>query len=302
MFDGLMVDAWSVRPDMIFGQSELSWSIAADPAGRYAPNILSELDYRNMGSNGLGITIARLYPVNTDMALYADGHVSHSKISSGISQDSDYAANNRQQEFSRSYADIENDDHTHYGFTLGLKMRWLDPTKDFLSFFMGREQQDLNITTSNGVIAIANRFPVGLRFDQLNSTYNSRFASWSLGVGAEHAFSWGIMGLRYDYYDTSFDAKANWNLRTDFEHPVSFTHNGQGDGHHWQISYSYPLNKTLSVNAQWQQVNYRIHQGYDQTFYIDNDNQNSAGFSYVTQLNEVDYRNRYWQLGIAKLF
>jgi hypothetical protein len=298
MFDGLMVDAWSVRPDVIVGRSELIWSIAADPSGRYAPNILSELEYRDMHSYGAGVTFARLYPVNDDLALYADAQINNSNIHSGTSQDSDYAANNRQQEFSRSYADIANDDMSNYGFSIGLKSQWLNTGKNFLSFYIGREQQDVNITASKGVIVISNALPAGQRLDDLNSTYDSHLASWKLGVGAEHSESWGTISLRYDYYDTNFDANARWNLRQDLEQPVSFTHNGQGDGHGLQINYRYPLCGNLSLNTQWSMIQYRISRGYDQTFFSNN----GTPFSYVTQLNSVSYEKKALQVGIEYWF
>ena len=298
MFDGLMVDAWSVRPELSVGRAELSWNIAADPSGRFAPNILSELDYRDMHFYGVGVTFARLNPVNDDLALYADGHIRNSNIHSGVSQDSDYADNNRQQEFSRSYADIANDDITELGFTLGLKSRWLDTNKDFLSFYIGREQQDVNINTSKGVVAVSSNLPVGLRFDDLDSAYDSDFAAWTLGFGAEHIYTWGVVSVRYDYHDVSFDAKARWNLRQDFEQPVSFTHNGQGQGHGLQLGYSYRLCENLTLTALWHQLHYRINRGYDQTFFTNNGNP----FSYVTRLNEVTYQNQSLKLGVEYLF
>jgi hypothetical protein len=298
MFDALMIDAWSVRPDLIFSNSELTWNIASEPSGRFTPNILSELSYRNMHATGIGTTLARLYPLNDDVALYADVHFSRASIHAGISQDSDYSANDRQGEFSRSYADINNDDNHTDGFNLGFKMRWLDRQHDFLNFFIGRQQQDMNITTTNGMIAFSDDFPTGFALDDLNSTYNSRFDAWSLGIGSEHQLTWGVISLRYDYDDTNFDAKANWNLREDFAHPVSFTHNGQGHGQRFQIGYSYPLTAHLRLHAHWQHSQYAIRNGYDQIFYI----VGSETLAYVTRLNAVDYRSRQFQLGMEYLF
>lgn len=298
MFDGLMIDAWSLRPDLIVGRSELSWSIATDPSGRFTPNILSELEYLDMHTYGTGITFARLHPVNDDLAFYADGHARNSNIHSGISQDSDYNANNRQQEFSRSYADIANDNISDYGVSVGLKSRWLNTGKDFLTFHIGREQHDVNITTTKGVIAISTNRPTGQRLDDLNSAYDSHFSSWKLGIGAEHSESWGNISLRYAYFDTNFDAKARWNLREDFEQPVSFIHNGQGDGHELELGYRYLLCGNFSLSARWNLVNYRISRGYDQTFFIFN----NLPFSYVTRLNEVLYQNKSLQLGLEYLF
>lgn len=294
MLDGLFIDTWSLTPSASFTHSELSWSIASDLSGRFAPNILSELNYRDLQAQGLGFTLARLYPVNDNLALYAELMLSRSVIQDGSSQDSDYQGNRRSQEFSRSYADVDSGLSPTRHFSVGLKMRLPDFPQDFFSVLIGRHRQVVNLTKTNGVIVLPDTLN-GEKLEDLNSTYNSQFDSWSFGISQEHLMDWGTLSCRYDYYDTEFNAEANWNLRTDFAHPVSFIHQGFGEGHSLQLGYAREITNTVQLQLHWQRSLYQIDPGYDVTFF-------TTRQPLATRLNQVNYASRQVQIGISYIF
>ncbi len=294
MFTGLFIDAFVLSPYIELSKSELVWSIAAGPSAAYTPNILSELTYSELKSEGFGLQFSYLKKLNDNWAFYIEGDYSDSSITSGESQDSDYQSDNRGDEFSRSYAEIKDDLIKKEMFSVGIKTRWFDKQGHYLTFLFGHQQHNVDITVTNGVQAI----PVemnGTPLVGLNSTYDSEFSSWYYGLSTEHVFKWGTIGLRYEIHDIDFIAQADWNLRPDFQHPKSFEHTGKGDGNTLVLGYTYTFN--LSWDAYFNVIHreYEINDGYDQTFFSD-------GGSYITTLNKLEYKIESYQLGFRYIF
>ena len=294
MFTGLFIDSIIISPYVEHAKSELVWDIAAGPSEYFSPNILSELHYNDVKHTGLGIHLAQLKPIANNLAFYGELRYSDTNISSGRSQDSDYLANNREAEFSRSYADIKNNGNNNFSISLGLKKRWFDVSGHYFTAMIGYQNTKFDLTATNGVQAIPDELN-GEVFPGLESTYNSDFNSLYFSLSTEHVFQWGTVGLRLDRYDIDFEAVADWNLREDLAHPKSFLHSGNGKGDSFTLEYSYQLNINWDTFLNFKRLRYKIKNGYDQTFFAD-------GASYVTTLNRLSYESDQFNFGIRYIF
>jgi len=96
--------------------------------------------------------------------------------------------------------------------------------------------------------------------------------------------------FRFEYHFADYYAEADWNLRTDFEHPKSFTHEADGRGLVFTVGAEYNLNDnwTLDVNADVQ--DWRTEAGIDRTFL-------SSGIATDTRLNEVNWESYALMVG-----
>ena len=296
MFTGIFIDSFAISPYVERAESKLIWSIANSSSPFASPNILSELTYENIKQEGSGLQLSYLKVVDDVWAFKVEGDYSSSSIKSGDSQDSDYLFDDRQGEFSRSYADIEDDGAERRSLELGVKTRWFksDSEGHYVSVMLGYQQQSIDITVTNGEQIIPEELN-GEIIEGLNTTYNSEFSSKFLAVSTEHAFAWGVIGLRYEKHDVDFTAEADWNLRTDFQHPVSFEHEGDGEGRVLTLGYVYKFDFNLDVFFDITHREYEIIDGDDVTFFSD------GGVGH-TRLNRLVYKSNNARLGIRVVF
>lgn len=294
MFDGLYTDALAVSPYLDHTKTDMVWSIGAGPSTNYSPNVLSELSFDQLKSRGWGLNIAYLNKLNNKWAFNLEGDYFRSSIKKGDIQDSDYEGDDRTEEFSRSYSDASGDALERKQTALGFKYRWFDTKGHYLGLMIGRHDFDFDVNMTNGV-QIVPLESNGLTLAGLDSTYDSRFLSTFAAVTTEHVFNWGTVGFRYEKHDVEFDAKANWNLRSEFAHPVSFAHTGEGDGETLTLGYTYTVTKAWDVYVNWSRRQIEISDGYDHTFFVD-------GSSIVLRLNNVDYDSESMQGGVRYIF
>jgi hypothetical protein len=92
-----------------------------------------------------------------------------------------------------------------------------------------------------------------------------------------------------------FRGAAQWNLRQDFNQPVSFVHGGTATGLELGLDYSYTIWDNLALNAGFAYKNWRVSDGYD--FVILNNGQALA-----TKLNEVNWDSQLYRVGMAYNF
>ncbi|BFM18716.1 hypothetical protein R50073_48990 (plasmid) [Maricurvus nonylphenolicus] len=294
MFTGLFIDAFIVTPYVEQTKSELVWNIANGAGANASPNVLSELSFKDVKSIGYGLKLAHLNAISENFAFYIEGEYADSSIRSGTVQDSDYSQDNRAGEFSRSISEVEDDSLSGWSLAAGVKTRWFGARGHYLTTLIGHQRQNVDYTMTDGVQVIPESL-AGQPLTGLNSTYNSEFESWYIKVGTEHVFKWGTIGLSYEHHDLDFYAEADWNLRTDFAHPKSFVHEGEGTGKAITIAYTYPINLQWDVYLTYTKRENTVEDGYDQTFFA---NGNSA----IIRLNEVEYEAEQFQLGFRYIF
>lgn len=224
-----------------YRRDELRWS-KAGLGGQ--PNILSELTWKDLdiATVNLGATLytKENWLVNFDF-LYGE-------IYDGQNQDSDYLGNNRTQEFSRSNNGA--DEGNVMDLSVGFGKRYLWPMNERLrTRFEWRPMaglyyysQDLKAVDGYQTIPAFGSFP------GLDSSYDATwYGPW---IGIENLFikqDAFELGLNVKYHYAFYDATAQWNLRSDFAQPESFTHEAQGGGFVTELTGAWHFSPRLAL-------------------------------------------------------
>lgn len=268
-----------------YRHDKLSFNIAADRRGAATPNILSELTWEIPAAE-LRLDGSWTHASGfTAKAYLAYAHAS----SAGKVQDSDYALNDRQGEFSRSYADPG--DSQMLDVSLGAGWRFPLAGLSSVTPMLGLARQESELRSRQGRqvlwdsdharrVGIAGSVPLG-EFAGLDSSYQPVWESVWVGLDGEFRPSERLSlrgGLKQHWF--RYKAEADWNLRDDLAHPVSFRH--QGDGTGWQAEVGadwlvVPGHKlTLNVSGS----RFTLQDGKDTTYFRN-------GRSVDLRLNEV---------------
>ena len=267
---------WEIKPYAGFQQSRFDWSIAGNAQGTN-PNVLSELIWKNLKGPSYGLDIK--YNITNKLSVKATNQ--YSNITKGEAEDTDYADDNRQSAF---YFDLLNANKGYlYHADLQLDYQLLKLGKFNINPVIGisYHQQKFYLLESASNPAS----------NGLNSTYEARYKGFDFGgnfVFKTDAFSVGatILGGFYTY-----SAKANWNLIPDFAKPVSFTHKANSFALNGDINLSVPLNKSLSVEADYKINNINTYSGVDKAYFNDRNTEE-------TQFNGANFRNNAFLIGL----
>ncbi|MBN1849761.1 MAG: autotransporter domain-containing protein [Deltaproteobacteria bacterium] len=273
-----------MRPAIGYRRDNLVWNIAGDLNGEN-PNILSELEYNNLVIYQAGIN-AQIF-VNQ---IYLKGSVFYGDIIRGECIDSDYHEDNRNDMFSESKSEAH-DDNT---FDLSMGMGYV------FSFFKKRlhiaplvglayHEQNLRITNGTQTYGIAD-------LSGLNSTYQtewqSMFAGIDIIIGVTHTTTFTLSG---EYHDADYSAEADWNLRQDFQHPVSFMHDADGQGTTLKAGFEKALNKRWTIGLNYVRHDWSTEPGTDRVFF-------SNETTSETRLNEVKWESEAVNLSMGYRF
>ncbi|MCX4187788.1 TonB-dependent receptor [Methylophaga sp. OBS4] len=271
-----------------YRRDELDWNIAG-PNG--TPNILSELSWDDL----------EIATINAGATLYTGNNwlfnldLVYGRIYNGDNQDSDYLGDNRTFEFSRSNNGADEGDVYDISVYAGYRWQWLQNNiaRGEVRPLLGLSYHAQNLKIVNGFQTL----PAFGPFSGLDSSYDATwFGPW-LGLDTLLSFTDKFnltVGVEYHY--AFYDATANWNLRTDFAHPESFTHEAEGYGLISRVEARYQLDPRLTLDMS---LNYQHWQadrnGKDKTFFAD-------GTSAEIELNEVNWRSFGANLGITYAF
>ncbi|MBI5888374.1 MAG: TonB-dependent receptor [Deltaproteobacteria bacterium] len=251
---------------------KFSWNIAGNSSGTN-PDILSELTWKDIGI----FDMRAVYRSDLNNGLRFRGSLGYGVIFRGRNRDSDYNGNGRTQEFSRSNNRADSGSVWDTSAGLGYKL-----TRSFTGAAIevipmagyAIYQQNLRITDGFQTI------PATGSFGGLNSSYTARwFGPWA---GAEGAYKSGKLTVKggLEYHAIGYSASADWNLRTDFQHPNSFDHSASGYGVVATGGADYALSKSWSADGDIHMHKFRASNGVDTTHFAD-------GTSASTKLNEV---------------
>lgn len=281
-----------------YRQDNLQWSIAG-PNG--TPNIISELAWKDIEIATLNIGTTLHFKSNWLLNIDA----SYGHIFDGRNQDSDYRGNNKTGEFSRSYSDSDKGSTLDGSIYAGYKWQVITKPQQKIVLIpkVGFSYHSQFFNDTNGEQAVStpapefgitedNLNPLG-RFSGLDSNYDATwFGPW---VGLESQVSFNkkfTLSTNFEYHYAFYDATANWNLRSDFAHPESFTQEAQGYGLVGNIDAQYRLDNNLSLTAS---VNYQEWQANrdasNQFFFAD-------GSSPTSGYNGVNWRSFGANLGL----
>ncbi len=279
-------DAWTLSLASGYRVDKLKFNIAGLLG---TPNVLSELTWTDLEAAELSLAF-RWRP---ESGFYLRGGIDYGWIQSGDNQDSDYYGDNRTEEFSRSYADSDGsliDANAAIGYRFELAS-----TSNFFRLGVapvyGYSVHIQNLNMTDGV-QVVTEDGTGLGpFSGLDSSYDTRWdgsfvgLDLDLALGTRHELTWS-----FEYHWLAYEAEANWNLRSDFEHPVSFRHEANGRGLIARTGYRFRCfsNAWLGLNLNYRKL--ETDSGYDKTFFAD-------GTSLITPLNEVIWES--WSAGLS---
>jgi len=280
-----------------YRSDNLSWNIAGNGSGQN-PNILSELSWSDL------ITpYARLSVEGHDKELHLFGAVSHGRTNSGDNQDSDYISDNRQGEYSRS--NNQADGHLT-DVVAGMGYRFRVENNDGRNGYMmpmvgyALHRQDLRMTDGYQTVSTPGvTQPVG-PIAGLDSRYDANWYSGWLGARFMEEKLGSGLRLNFDvaYHWVRYRAEADWNLRSDFKHPMSFEHRANGIGLTFSFNATAPLDKKVDWVMGVGYGNWRAAKGVDTVYWAD---YLGGGIS-QTRLNEVKWESLAVNIGLAQRF
>lgn len=266
-----------------YRRDRLSWSIADGAA-----NVASAVRW-----NATGIAQIRAdAKLNLRSGWLLRSSLSTGAVKSGDNRDSDYAASNYTQEFSRSNNQTGGAVHD-FNIGLGRKIRIPDlkikamPYVLYVVPLAGLSINQQSFTMIDGHQTI----PANGAFPNLNNSYDTQWKSAWLGMdGLINVNEKLTLTGTGEYHFADYSAEANWNLRSDFAHPVSFKHIAKGRGKVATAGVVYRINKNLLINTTLGYQSWRTSAGVDQTYFV-----NGASSNY--QLNRVGWNS--WTLFVG---
>ena len=230
---------WALQAALGAGMREdtFTWNVASDLAGLASPNVLSELRWRGLRAWALHGSLRAMW-----RRWLLAGEAEYGHIGAGRAEDSDYARNNKALEWSRSVSDAGAgwlaDAALGIGRVFSLGGGWT------LTPWLGHMWHRQSLRMRRGVQVIARRVSLGGTitnppplgpFPGLDSTYDAEW--WGPWWGAEMAWHHGswVFALNARWMRGDYRAWADWNLRQDLAHPVSFRHRASAHGQVWRI-------------------------------------------------------------------
>lgn len=266
-----------------YRHDDLDWNIAGDTSGAN-PNVLSELTWRDIESYQVKLTgKAKIKDI-----VYLRGMANYGWIHSGENQDSDYLADNRAGEFSRSNNNSGSGNVSDYSIGGGFPARYVNP-EGVVEFapMIGWSQHRQNLRITDGYQTI----PATGAFRGLDSSYKARWHGPWYGVDLSYKHPrFTVSGVFEYHFQSKFYATANWNLRSDFQHPRSFEHFADGKGRIGSVDAVFALTKRLSLVAGARYQKWRAENGVDRTYF-------SNGVIADTRLNEVNWTSYDFTVG-----
>lgn len=238
-----------------YRKDNFKWSIADGGV-----NVASEVNWKNTVIAELRAT----GKVNLGSNWLLRGIYSTGAVKSGSNQDSDYAGSDRTQEFSRSnnktggaIRDIS--------IGLGRKFRFFDFGSGggmCLVPLVGLSIHQQSLTMYDGQQTIPASGPIA----GLNNSYDAQWKGSWVGLDASLGLGENIsLNSTVEYHKVDYSAEANWNLRADFAHPVSFRHVAKGYGVSASAGVSYRFSRNFLVSTSFERQKWNTHAGYDQT-------------------------------------
>lgn len=273
---------------------DLDWTIAGITVEGNEVNILSELTWSDLESREVRFT-GRLF---LDSYLIK-GEAGYGSIYSGTNRDSDFLLNDRGGEYSRS--DNASDDGSVWDVSAALGRVYKYPALgghiDLTPFAgLSYHRQNLTITEGMQTISTPELFtpPLG-PIEGLDSTYSAGWGGpWA---GLDLAYNIGKLRLSgsFEYHLLYYLARANWNLRTTWAHPVSFEHWATGTGVVFSAAAEYNLSRHWSITGGFEASDFKAEDGTDRTYL-------ASGAIIDTPLNEVNWDSKSAFFGLNYRF
>ena len=240
-----------------YRNDNIKWSVANDSV-----DIASELNWNETGISQLllGATVF------LDKHWFLKGGFATGVVVSGNNRDSDYAGSNRTQEFSRS--DSKSGGATwDYTIAFGPRLDRFELSNEvtfYISPMIGYSYNQQDLTIFDG----EQKIPFSVPLTGLNNHYDARWMGPWFGFEILLVM-YNQMSLvaRTEIHSAEFSAQANWNLRNDFMHPVSFEHDATGAGLVNSISLFYNVSRNFLINSRLGYQTWNAQTGEELTYF-----------------------------------
>lgn len=298
------LDRFDMELNLGYRVDQFDWNIAGQVDGTN-PNIISELTWDDLKiaeikSKARVVLYNKYYPFGG----VAKASVNYGMVFDGDNQDSDYGTDNRTNEFSRS--NNKGDDGDVWDLSAGAGLVFKSKDRKFIfSPLFGVSYHAQNLTLRDGYQTISepNPFdpskpppPVG-PIEGLNSTYDAEWRSGWVGVDLEYQPSptFELYGS-IELHSAEYEADANWNLRDDFRHPISFEQDSRDEATGIVANFGAKVglnNFMLNLDLCYQE--WQVEDGIDRTYF-------SNGTIGVTRVNEVNWESLSASVGLTTRF
>ncbi|WCT13184.1 hypothetical protein [Mucilaginibacter jinjuensis] len=249
-----------------YQQENFHWSIAGNLQGQN-PNVYSELKWKDLK----GTVLSTHLNANIWSDLFISGGYSRSNIHSGKVNDTDYGSDNRTNPvYNQNFDDNKGySDMWHAGLVWHFLKGNIVTIRPELGYAQSR--QDLYLVDLSG------------QFANLNSSYATKWKGPYVKLSA----IWHIipkLNLNADvqYTQASYQADADWNLITQFQHPVSYTHSADGFGINTNATLTYSITHLIGIYIGGGYFNWQTGNGTDRLYLTNgqtNDTQMNGAFS-----------------------
>ncbi len=286
----------------------LDFNIAGNVNG-LNPNVLSELTWDEMeieqikGEGHLVIGLDKM-----PFSLYARGDLAYGGIVKGLNQDSDYAGDNRTSEFSRSNNNGGEGSVKDKAFGFGVQFKIKIGTRKGavkISPLIGYSihEQNLRMVDGKQTLSEASLVPADVDislpaigpFAGLNSTYSSQWKGPWVGIDISINPPKHVFDFLFEYHKANYSAEADWNLRTDLFHPISFVHEAKGTGYIASMGWQYFFLREWAISLGFDAQKWSTDAG-SQTSILSDES------TVRTRLNQVNWDSKVYSLGLKYRF
>jgi len=280
-----------------YRQDDLDWNIAGDLDGNN-PNVLSELKWRDLLIHEFHLGVR----AKLKRAFYLKGSINYGVIHDGDNQDSDYVADNREEEFSRSDNDAGQGNTVDCLLGVGYRFKLISESFSVIPLVgYSYHRQHLKMEDGYQSVTWAGGPPLG-SFDDLDSSYKAEWDGPWIGfemILETERFTTRLPPISFyaalEYHWADYYAKADWNLREDFDHPKSFEHETDGTGVVASLGVCLRLGDKWSIKLGYETEEWSTEEGVDRLF-LANDT------IVKTRLNEVNWHSDVIQFGCSVRF
>ncbi len=240
-------------------EDRLDWNIAGSLDGT-GPDVLSELIWSRLRIAEFRARAA--VPLRGPWLLALQG--GYGRIHSGLNRDSDYLGDQRTLEYSRS--------ENRGGGAVqdwSAALAWRRPLAGegrpgYLTLLAGVARREQRLTITDGMQTVTDgTVPLG-PIEGLDSRYRARWQGPWLGLRLDAPWRpAGFLSLTASYHWADFEGIGDWNLRQDWDHPVSFIHETTGRGIEAGLELERPLAGRWRVGLQARLRRWRGRPGLD---------------------------------------
>ena len=243
---------FSIEAGPEYRTEDFRWSIAGNMQGTN-PNILSELIFKPVNAFGF-YTNGR---VNLTEKFSLNVHYNRLFTYDGEVTDFDYNDDNRTDPKTQLYLQSDKGDMR----TVGMQFNY--------HFF---NNNNFAATTGLGYNHTKELFYLTNDNDPLlQSTYRANWDGPNLALKGLFDFGHFNLGAGVTGHYLFYNAKANWNLVEEFQHPVSFRHKAQGHGFDYRLTFGLRPLSFLNIGLHLLHSNWKTGYGTDKLYMASGD-------------------------------